>query len=173
MSAKEFLFCILKYKDNLQNRILVFIRFYVLSRNWNKVPEYLCLLDFMFSAGTGTRFHQSASKHGRRTFLYGTMRELVCNGQRWTRPALRQLLSYKVSSESISSNSLVNTMEMTVAIQYILTAAQSLGSQDCYKKSRLTILGLADVLFCENEQPQTKWIVVCSEENTYLDAKGS
>ena len=28
------------------------------------------------------------------------------------------------------------------AIQYILTAAQSLGSQDYYKKSRMTILGL-------------------------------
>ena len=38
MSVKEFLFRILKYKDNLQNRILVFIGFYVLSRNWNKVP---------------------------------------------------------------------------------------------------------------------------------------
>ena len=24
-------------------------------------------------------FNQSASKHGRRTFLYSTMRELVCN----------------------------------------------------------------------------------------------
>ena len=43
-------------------------------------------------------------------------------------------------------------MEMTAAIQYILTAAQSLGSQDYYKKSRMTILGLAAVLFCENEQ---------------------
>ena len=50
------------------------------------------------------------------------------------------------------SNSLVNTMDMTVAIQYILTAAQSLGSQVYYKKSRMTILGLAGVLYCENEQ---------------------
>ena len=41
---------------------------------------------------------------------------------------------------------------MTTAIQYILTAAQSLGSQDYYKKSRMTILGLAGVLFSENEQ---------------------
>ena len=32
-------------------------------------------------------------------------------------------------------NSLVNTMEVTAAIQYIWTAAQSLGSQDYYKKS--------------------------------------
>ena len=43
-------------------------------------------------------------------------------------------------------------MEMTAAIQYILTAAQSLGSQDYYKKSWITTLGLAGVLFCENEQ---------------------
>ena len=51
-----------------------------------------------------------------------------------------------------SSNSLVNTMNMTAAIQHILTAAQSLGSQIYYKKSRMTILGLTGVLFCENEQ---------------------
>ena len=54
-------------------------------------------------------------------------------------------------ARAFSSNSLVNTMDMTAAIQYILTAAQSLGSQVCYKKSRMTILGLAGVLFCENE----------------------
>ena len=51
-----------------------------------------------------------------------------------------------------SSNILVNTMDMTAAIQYILTAAQSLGPQVYYKRSRMTILGLAGVLFCENEQ---------------------
>ena len=73
-------------------------------------------------------------------------------------------------ARAYSSNSLVNTMEMTAAIQYILTAAQSLRSQDCYKKYRMTILGLAGVLFCENEQVQTKCIIVCSKENTYLDA---
>ena len=53
-------------------------------------------------------------------------------------------------ARAFSSNSLVNTMDMTAAIQYILTA--SLGSQIYYKKSRMTILGLAGVLFCENEQ---------------------
>ena len=42
-------------------------------------------------------------------------------------------------------------MDMTAAIQYILTAAQSLGSQVYYKKSRMTLLGLAGVLFFENE----------------------
>ena len=51
-----------------------------------------------------------------------------------------------------SSNSLGNTMDMTAAIQYILTAAQSSGSQVYYKKSRMMILGLAGVLFCQNEQ---------------------
>ena len=55
-------------------------------------------------------------------------------------------------ARAFSSTSLVNTMDMTTAIQYILTAAQSLGSQVCYKKSRMTILGLPGVLFCENEQ---------------------
>ena len=55
-------------------------------------------------------------------------------------------------ARTFSSNSLVNTMDMTPAIQYILTAAQSLGSHVCYKKSRMTILGLAGVLFCKNEQ---------------------
>ena len=55
-------------------------------------------------------------------------------------------------ARAFSSNSLVNTIDMTAAIQYILTAAQSLGSQVYYKKSRMTILGLAGVLFCENEQ---------------------
>ena len=50
-------------------------------------------------------------------------------------------------ARAFSSNSLVNAMEMTAAIQYILTAAQLLGSQDYHKKSRMTILGLAGVLF--------------------------
>ena len=51
-------------------------------------------------------------------------------------------------ARTFSSNSLVNK----TAIQYILTAAQSSGSHVYYKKSRMTILGLAGVLFCENEQ---------------------
>ena len=55
-------------------------------------------------------------------------------------------------ARAFSNDSLVNTMDMAVAIQYILTAAQSLGSQVYYKKSQMTILGLAGVLFCENEQ---------------------
>ena len=76
-------------------------------------------------------------------------------------------------ARAFSCNSLVNTMDMTAAIQYILTATQSLGSQVYYKKSRLTILGLAGVLFCENKQAQTKWIIIRSEENTYFDAQGS
>ena len=55
-------------------------------------------------------------------------------------------------ARAFSSNSLMNTMDITAAIQYILTAAQSLGSQVYYKESRITIFGLAGVLFCENEQ---------------------
>ena len=55
-------------------------------------------------------------------------------------------------ARAFSSNSLVNTMDIRAAIQYILTAAQSLGSEDYYKKSRMTILGIAGVLFLEIEQ---------------------
>ena len=57
-----------------------------------------------------------------------------------------------LQARAFSSNTLVNTIKMMAAIQYILTAAQSLGSQDYYKKSQMTILGLAGVLFFENEQ---------------------
>ena len=53
---------------------------------------------------------------------------------------------------AFSSNSFVNSMDMTAAMKYILTAAQSLLSQDYYRNSRMTILGLAGVLFCENYQ---------------------
>ena len=45
----------------------------------------------------------------------------------------------------------MNTTEITAVIKYILTAAQPLGSQDYYKKSRMTILRLAGVLSFENE----------------------
>ena len=50
-------------------------------------------------------------------------------------------------SESIVQQHFGETMEITVVNRYILTAAQSLGSQDYQKK----LLGLAGVLFCENE----------------------
>ena len=53
---------------------------------------------------------------------------------------------------AFSSNSLVITVDMMTANQYILTATRSLGSQVYYKKSRMTILGLAGVLFCKNYQ---------------------
>ena len=55
-------------------------------------------------------------------------------------------------ARAFSSNCLVNTMDMTAAIQYIRTAAQSLSSQVYYRISGMTILGLAGVLLCENEQ---------------------
>ena len=44
------------------------------------------------------------------------------------------------------------TMDMTAAILYILTAALSLGSQDYSRKSRMTTLGLAGVLFCKTSR---------------------
>ena len=52
-------------------------------------------------------------------------------------------------ARAFSNNSLVNTMDMTAAIQNILTAGQSLGSQVYCKKSRMTTLGLSGVLFCK------------------------
>ena len=55
-------------------------------------------------------------------------------------------------ARAFSSNSLVNTIYMMAAIQYILTAAQLLGSQVYNKKSHMTIRGLAGVLFWKNEQ---------------------
>ena len=51
-----------------------------------------------------------------------------------------------------SSNSLVKAIEMTAVIHYNLTSAQSFGSQVYYNKCLMTILGLAGVLFCKNEQ---------------------
>ena len=97
--------------------------------------------------------YQNASNHGRRTFLYSAMRELTCNGnfgQERLSGSFAELQGR--IARTFSSNSLVNTKDMTAAIQYILTAAELLGSEVYYKKSRMTILGLAGALFCENEQ---------------------
>ena len=96
---------------------------------------------------------QSASKHGRPTFLYSAMRELGMQratlGKSGSKTA-SQLQGR--TARAFSSNSLVKTMETTAAIQYILTATQSFGFQDYYKESRMIILGLAGILFRENEQ---------------------
>ena len=54
----------------------------------------------------------------------------------------------------------MKTMEMTAVIQYILTSVQSFGSQDYCNKSLMMILENAGVLFYENEQTCTKWIIV-------------
>ena len=70
-------------------------------------------------------------------------------------------------ARAFSSNSLVNTMAMTAAVQYILTAAQSIGSRVYYKKSQMTILGVAGL---RKQAGIDKWNIICSEENTYLDA---
>ena len=55
------------------------------------------------------------------------------------------------TARAFSRNNLGITVEITVVIQYILTEIQSCGSQDYCKKSRMKILGLAGVLFYENE----------------------
>ena len=59
-------------------------------------------------------------------------------------------------ARAFSSNSFVNTMDITAAIEYILTGAQSLGSQDYYRKSQMTILGLAGVLFCKTSRHRSR-----------------
>ena len=93
-------------------------------------------------------------KHRRRIFLSERFETRIyiaytAQWQLWARAASQ---SQGRIARAFSSKSLVNTMDMTAAIQYILTAAQSLGSQVYYTNSRMTILGLAGVLFCENEQ---------------------
>ena len=97
----------------------------------------------------------SVSKHGRRTFLYSATERTGM--QRATLDKSGSETAWQLqgwTARAFSSNGLVKTLEMTAVIQHILTAIQSFGSQDCYKKShrRMTILGLAGVLFCENEQ---------------------
>ena len=90
--------------------------------------------------------NQSALKHGGRTFLCGRTGMHRATLGKSGSEAASQLQGRIV--RAFSSNSL----DMTAAIQYILTAAQLLGSQVYYKKSLMSILGLAGVLFCENEQ---------------------
>ena len=56
-------------------------------------------------------------------------------------------------SENSFCNSLAKAMEITAAvIQYISIVAQSFGNQDQYSESLMMILGLAGVLFGENEK---------------------
>ena len=46
-----------------------------------------------------------------------------------------------LNSESILQQKFGETQEMAAVIQYILTSAQSFGSQDYYNKSLMTTLG--------------------------------
>ena len=71
------------------------------------------------------------------------------------------------TTRAFFSNSLVRTMEIRAFIQYSITATQFFGSQDCYKKSRMTIPGHLGVLFCEDERNGLSYV---RKKNTYLDA---
>ena len=64
-------------------------------------------------------------------------------------------------------------MEMTAATQYILLAAQLLGSQENYKKSRMTILGLDGVLFCENKQNGSSYVLKKIFTWMLMEARGN
>ena len=71
------------------------------DRPHNNAPKIAMKTKLLFSfkkpiVGDRPMVVQSASKHGRRTFLYSAVTELVCNGQFWARADLRQLCSYKV-----------------------------------------------------------------------------
>ena len=77
------------------------------------------------------------------------MRELVCNGKTLGKSGSKTASQLQGRTAKVFSS---NSLEMTVAIQYILTATQSFGSQDYCKKSRMMILGLVGVLFLEKEQ---------------------
>ena len=63
---------------------------------------------------------------------------------------MRQLRRHNVEQrEYLAATVWPKSQEMVAVIQYILTSAQSFGSQDYYNKSLMTILGLAGVLFCK------------------------
>ena len=64
--------------------------------------------------------YQSASKHGRRTFLKSVMRELVCNGATLDKSGSKTVSQLQGrTARAFSCNSLVKTTEITVVIQYI------------------------------------------------------
>ena len=63
--------------------------------------------------------------HGRRTFLYSIGMQRATLGKSGSDAASQ--LQCRIA-RAFSSNSSVNAMDMTAAVQYILTAAQSLGS---------------------------------------------
>ena len=73
-------------------------------------------------------------------------------------------------ARAFSNKSLLNTMEMMAVIQYILTAAQPLGSQGYYEKDSNDDTWACWCIILRNQQAWTKWIIVCFEENTYLNA---
>ena len=109
---------------------------FCLKTNWRRV-----------GGAKNSAYWKTALKHGRRDGRTGMQRATLGKSGSEAASQLQDRIA-----RAFPSNSLVNTMDMTAAIQYILTAAQSLGSQVYYKKSQMTILGLAGVLLYENEQ---------------------
>ena len=97
--------------------------------------------------------YQSSSKHGRCTFLYSAMRELVCNEQLWARSALRQHRRFTRSDRlSIFQQQFGEYHGDDGCYSIYFDSSAIRITINYYKKSRMTILGLAGVLFCENEQ---------------------
>ena len=57
---------------------------------------------------------------------------------------------------------------MSAVIQYILTSAQSFGSQDYNNMSPMTILGLAGVLFCKMSRHEQNGLFVPKKILTWV-----
>ena len=71
-------------------------------------------------------------------------------------------------SESIFSNSLVNTMEMRAAIQYILTAAQLLGSQDYHKVLNSDTWACWSIILPNEQYRRNGWSYVLTKILTWM-----
>ena len=95
---------------------------------------------------------QSALKHGQRTFLYSAMGELVCSGQLWARAALSSFAVTRSDSESIFQQQFGEYHGYDGCYSIYFDSSTIVRLSDLLQKSRMTILGLAGVLFCENEQ---------------------
>ena len=82
------------FPQKLTNRWFSPVIIQYISLKCTAVNEFYLMIQMGVAGRVGG--NQSASEHGRHTFLSSAMRELVCNEQLWARAALRKLRSYKV-----------------------------------------------------------------------------
>ena len=93
--------------------------------------------------------HQSASKHGRHTFIYSEMRELVWNEQLWATAAVRQLRSHNVAQREYLATTVWRKPRKWLLLFNIFWHQHNRLVRDYHNKSLMTILRLAGVLFCK------------------------